>query len=228
MFIYYNTNSYSENCAESDAARPSRKKVLLELLGMPGAGKSTCVDMLKEYYSSILHTVYTNEEIPVTGTNQKFEFNSNIIQRLKQVIQDGVSSKFSVLDRGTIDVGLWIKIHEAMSNNSSINHRMNKGECDKLRKLLSAVSTDTLHFQIAFIQSSQVTMTRRVAHRHAADDWALSRDYLETQEHFYNEHIEKARKLSCFYCIESGNLSLQEQKEQFSNIIADIRKRANI
>lgn len=195
----------------------------IELLGMPGAGKTTCVQLISTCFPSLRLRIHNNDCAENAELQDKVQFNKRVAEMLNAAVSELGSDKLVVFDRGLTDAEIWLRIHAALEKNEE-----RKALFKHIEDTLPSLSPDLRLYRILFLHSMDTTKSRRAKPRHAADVWAITDDCLSLMHYYYNELLQKAENDERTYIIHSGALSLDEMKETFIGILHRIAEKENL
>lgn len=220
-YLKYGTGSIKKQKKQIRHVRPL---LTIELMGMPGSGKSTCVRHICEWLCKKKTLILSNEDVTVESIDEKYDFNRKIISNLKAAYSK--HSGILVLDRGIRDMALWLNVHSKVARCYNVEHSLSPKACTELAASLPECENDDSYYTILFLQPAALSAQRRMIHRHAADDWAITDVYLTELEKAYRE-TERVRGRNT-YVIRSNELTLDNLVVEFEKILGDILKHETI
>ena len=130
---------------------------------MPGAGKTTCVELIKNEFPEIYS--HSNEDVLCYPEDNPMDFNERLIESLANVVENAGKEGVLVLDRGIEDIKVWIRVHRKLGNINNIQEK-------RLVSLVPKMPINITHYKILFLHHPDVTKKRRQIERRV-DEWAL-------------------------------------------------------
>lgn len=189
----------------------------IELLGMPGAGKSTCSELIPQFFPGCTITYHNNDSVEQEGITDKLRFNQRITEMLKIKAADVGTDKLVVFDRGITDERLWLMLHKRHERNTSI-----KALFQDLQDSLPKLPEHIRHYRFIFMQSEALSGIRRAKPRHEADRWAITDECLKHLHRLYSRLIRQLANDKYTIIIQSDKLSLHELKSLFGSHLEKI------
>jgi hypothetical protein len=157
--------------------RPKGKPYIIELMGMPGAGKSSCINLLKQADPNLVS--HSNEDIECTASDTPYEFNLRLVKSLQFFVENIQKHEVVFLDRGLEDLKIWLQFH--LQNNN-----ITAEEFFHLNNMIPKCPLNVNYYKILFIQKPDFTKKRRVVERRV-DEWALLDTSLESLFNLYEK-----------------------------------------
>lgn len=182
------TNYFEARFNESAMAL-KKKSFVIEFMGMPGAGKTSCVNLLKERYPEI-HT-HSNEDVPCFPDDTPFQFNIRLLESLNKSLMARNNEGLLILDRGLEDAKIWLRVHKYLNN-------LNSYESKRLENQLPSIH-QTRYYKILFIQPPAITRERRHIERRI-DEWALDEFALNK---LYDLYKNKAKQDDIYFMVDA-------------------------
>lgn len=207
-----------ERCyaAPQPPARP-RTTFCIELLGMPGAGKTTCSRLIPALLPELTTMIHNNENIEKEGILDKVRFNKRIADMLRKTTAYVGSPRLVIYDRGITDEAIWLNLHASMA--ATLRQKM---QFEQLIRELPRIPSNIRQYRILFCQSKELTIARRSTPRHTADTWAITDECLEQLQRQYSTLEKTMAKTPYSYVLPTNQLSLSDLKNVFSSIIRRI------
>lgn len=181
---------------------------VVEFLGMPGAGKTSSIELLKKKYREIYS--HSNEEVACKPDDTPYLFNTHLLTSLSKILRDAGKNGVLFLDRGIEDVTIWLKVHKHLNNLSVQQAR-------KLSNLIPRVPKNFRHYKILFLQHPSLSEERRPIERRV-DEWALEKHALEV---LYKYYSKRKSEDGIFETIDA-NRPWDEMTEQVMSVIERI------
>lgn len=232
--MYIESFSHSEAYSYLTAARPcpnitkpanrphTQRQILfcIELLGMPGAGKTTCSKLIPQCFPEYAVSFHNNDSVEQEGITDKIRFNQRIAEMLKGKAAEVGTDKLVVFDRGLTDEKLWLMLHNQQEHDEA-----RKAEYQHLQDTLPRLPDHISLYRFIFMQSEMRSIIRRALPRHEADRWAITDECLRHLHNLYSQLIQQLNGDKHTIIIQSDALSLRELKTQFCYYLREIARR---
>lgn len=158
---------------------PSVNPFIIEFIGMPGSGKTSCATTVMEKYPSMVY--FTTEGIPSSKKDSPLTFNKRVSSFLRQYVKRLEQGECLLLDRGTVDAKIWLQVHTNKNSFNDIN------TYEKLLGALPHIPMEVPHYKFLFLTDPEICMKRRTILRSRPDEWALEHDMLTQLYAAYKE-----------------------------------------
>lgn len=229
--MYIESFSHSEAYSYLTAARPGKNitkpanqphtqrqiSFCIELLGMPGAGKTTCSKLIPQYFPGYAVSLHNNDSVEQEGITDKIRFNQRIAEMLKGKAAEVGTDKLVVFDRGLTDEKLWLMLHNQQEHDEA-----RKAEYQHLQDTLPRFPDHIRLYRFIFMQSEILSGIRRAKPRHEADRWAITTECLHHLHRLYSELIQQLTGDKRTVIIPAGELSMLELKTLFCKYLKEI------
>lgn len=207
-----------------DFTKPRKRTIIrrpipfcIELMGMPGAGKTTCSELIPQFFPDCSITYHNNDSVEKEGITDKIRFNQRIAEMLRRKAAEVGTDKLVVFDRGITDERLWLLLHMQQERDTSI-----KALFQDLQDSLPKLPGHIRHYRFIFMQSEALSGIRRAKPRHEADRWAITDECLKHLHLLYSRLIRQLTDDKHTVIIQSDKLSLHELKSLFGSHLKKI------
>lgn len=208
---------------------PSSNPFVIEFIGMPGSGKTSCATHIMEKYPQMLY--FTTEGVPSSEKDSPLTFNTRVSKFLNQYVSRIDQGTSLLLDRGVIDAKIWLQVHNADVENLNDNNFM------QLMENVPSIPDEIPHYKFLFLTSPEKCLERRGIHRNKPDEWALEikmlkklqAAYLNLASIYDRSSQEKCEsdddsQISKWYIIDSTNMNIDDEIKTVSSYIDQIIK----
>lgn len=161
---------------------------IIEIFGMPGAGKTTQRSLLVGRLSGKYDIkIFGDRDIPFYEGETFYQFNVRFLNTLERFMEenDVGSGRLLIMDRGYHDSHVWPQVHKTMGN-------MTEQEVHDFYRMLDQSRQIPLEQSVLFMVDPRITFERGRKVRHPADETVLTPAYLDALYFSYSDYARKS------------------------------------